>query len=74
MFTRRLMWSKLLENNIKYFIIILRTNFCFVQLFNFIYSAVKEKLLENKKVAEATHNISAYRIQMDKGGLLQVFI
>lgn len=28
--------------------------------------------MENKKIAEATHNITAYRIQQEKGGILQV--
>lgn len=28
--------------------------------------------MENKKIADATHNITAYRIQMEKGNILQV--
>lgn len=33
--------------------------------------AVIAKLLENKKVAKATHNIMAYRIEMEDGRMLQ---
>lgn len=29
-------------------------------------------LLSNKKIAQATHNISAYRIKLQNGGILQV--
>ncbi|GLV44781.1 hypothetical protein CBL_14648 [Carabus blaptoides fortunei] len=32
---------------------------------------VIDYLMENKKIADATHNITAYRIQMDKGNILQ---
>ncbi|KAI8370658.1 ribosomal protein S5 domain 2-type protein [Radiomyces spectabilis] len=33
--------------------------------------AVMSKLLENKKIAKATHNIMAYRIALPDGGILQ---
>jgi putative IMPACT (imprinted ancient) family translation regulator len=33
--------------------------------------AVRRKLLQNKKIAKATHNILAYRIQLDSGVVAQ---
>lgn len=36
------------------------------------YRNVIDYLMENKKIADATHNITAYRIQMEKGNILQV--
>lgn len=31
-------------------------------------------LLANKKISQATHNISAYRIKTDSGSILQVLL
>lgn len=38
----------------------------------FVARNFMDYLMSNKKIAQATHNISAYRIKLQNGGILQV--